>query len=219
MGMLSLYLLRHGETEFSRQDRFCGRIDAPLTPGGREMATRFAAAYGGLDWRAILTSTRARAIESATPLALLTGLVVEADDRLDEMFYGDWQGLSKHEIAARDGDYFARWERDPSIGPPRGEAPHDVSARARAVLQELLARHSEGPVLIVSHKALLRILLCDLFGIDLRHYRRGAWPVGALTQIDLGLGAPALRRFADVEHLTSPDERDERTPPLSAASV
>jgi alpha-ribazole phosphatase len=215
--MLSLFLLRHGETEFSQQDLFCGRIDAPLTAGGREMAARFAEAYGALAWRAILTSTRVRAIESATPLALRTGLVVEADARLDEMFYGEWQGLSKQEVTARDGEYFTRWQRDPSIGPPRGESPHDVSARARAAIQDLRARHTEGPVLIVSHKALLRILLCQLFGIELRHYRRGAWPVGAVTQIDLGVGGPALRRFADVAHLTPMDEG--WTPPLSAASA
>ena len=218
--MLSLYLLRHGETEFSRDDRFCGRIDAPLTPGGREMAARFADSYAALDWRAIITSTRLRAIESATPLALRTGLVVEADARLDEMFYGEWQGLSKPEIVARDGDYFARWERDPSIGPPLGESPREVSARALAALQDLVARHAEGPVLVVSHKALLRILLCQLFGIELRHYRRGLWPVGAVTEVELSAGGPSLRRFADVEHLTSLEESDERTPPpLSAASV
>jgi probable phosphoglycerate mutase len=217
--MLSLYLLRHGETEFSRDDRFCGRIDAPLTDGGREMAARFASAYGALDWRAILTSTRIRAIESATPLALRTGLVVEADARLDEMFYGEWQGLSKHEIAARDGDYYARWEIDPSIGPPRGESPHEVSARALAAIQDLIARHAEGPVLIVSHKALLRILLCQLFGIELRHYRRGLWPVGAVTEVELGAGRPSLRRFANVEHLTSPGASEDWTPPVTAASV
>jgi probable phosphoglycerate mutase len=217
--MLSLYLLRHGETEFSQQERFCGRMDPPLTAGGREMAARFASAYGALEWRAILTSTRIRAIESATPLALQTGLAVESDARLDEMFYGEWQGLSKQEIVARDADYLARWKRDPSIGPPRGESPHDVSTRARDAIQDLLARHTEGPLLVVSHKAVLRILLCQLFGIELRHYRRGDWPVGALTQIDLGASGPALRRFADVGHLTSPDASEDWTPPLSAASA
>ncbi|HEY4394125.1 MAG TPA: histidine phosphatase family protein [Polyangia bacterium] len=217
--MLSLYLLRHGETEFSRDERFCGRIDAPLTAGGREMAARFASAYGALDWRAILTSTRIRTIESATPLARRTGLVVEADARLDEMFYGEWQGLSKAEVAARDGDYFARWQRDPSIGPPLGESPHAVSARALAAIHDLLGRHAEGPVLIVSHKALLRILLCQLFGIELRHYRRGAWPAGAVTEVELCAGGPSLRRFADVEHLTSLDASDDWTPPRTAASV
>ena len=91
--MLSLYLLRHGETEFSQQDRFCGRIDAPLTAGGRAMATLFAATYGKLDWKAIVTSTRVRAIDSAAPLATLTGIDPCADQRLDEMHYGAWQGL------------------------------------------------------------------------------------------------------------------------------
>jgi probable phosphoglycerate mutase len=217
--VLSLFLLRHGETEFSQQDRFCGAIDAPLTPAGREMAARFAVAYGALDWRAILTSTRARAIDSAAPLARETGVLVEPDPRLDEMSYGAWQGLSKSEAAARDADYFARWQLDPSIGPPLGEAPWAVAARAQSAIEELRARRPEGSVLVVSHKALLRILLCQLLAIDLRHYRRGTWPVGAVTQIDLGAGRPELRRLADVEHLTPSGESDGWTPTETAASV
>ncbi len=217
--MLSLFLLRHGETEFSQQDRFCGAIDAPLTPLGHEMAARFAAAYGALDWRAIVTSTRARAIDSAAPLARETGLPALPDPRLDEMSYGAWQGLSKKEAAERDADYFARWQRDPSIGPPLGEAPGAVAARALAAIDDLRARRPEGSVLVVSHKALLRILLCQLLSIDLRHYRRSPWPVGAVAQIDLGAGGPALRRLADVEHLTSAAASEGWAPPLSAASV
>ena len=128
--MLSLFLLRHGETEFSHQDRFCGRIDAPLTADGREMAARFADAYGSIGWEAIVTSTRARAIDSAAPLALGAGIDACMDARLDEMNFGAWQGLSKVEAAARDGEYFARWQRDPSIGPLMGESPRAVAARA-----------------------------------------------------------------------------------------
>ena len=217
--MLSLYLLRHGETEFSHRDRFCGRIDAPLTADGHEMATLFAVAYGNLDWRAITTSTRVRAIDSAAPLAAMTGIDARTDERLDEMYYGTWQGLSKSEAAARDGEYFARWQRDPSIGPPMGESPREVAARAAAAIGELRARHSEGNLLIVSHKALLRILLCALFDTELRHYRCGpGWPAGAVTQIDLGAEGPTLRRFADVAHLVPRDLSDKWTPTLHAAS-
>jgi len=203
--VLSLYLLRHGETEFSHHDRFCGRIDAPLTADGREMATLFAAAYGNLSWRAITTSTRARAIDSAAPLVAVTGIDACADERLDEMHYGAWQGLSKDEAAAQDGEYFARWQRDPSIGPPMGESPRDVAARAAAAIEQLRDRHPGGNLLIVSHKALLRILLCALFDTELRHYRCGpSWPAGAVTQVDLGAGGPSVRRFADVAHLQPP---------------
>ncbi len=218
--MLSLYLLRHGETEFSQRDRFCGRIDAPLTPDGHAMAMQFAAAYGNLDWRAIVTSTRARAIDSAAPLAAMTGLAARIDARLDEMDYGSWQGLSKDEAAARDGEYFTRWQRDPSIGPPLGESPREVAARAAATVAQLCERHRDGNVLLVSHKALLRILLCALFDTELRHYRCGpGWPAGAVTQIDLDGGRPSLRRFADVTHLGARAQEDQQTPLLRAASA
>jgi probable phosphoglycerate mutase len=218
--VLSLYLLRHGETEFSHDDRFCGRIDAPLTVEGHEMATLFAAAYGHLGWRAIITSTRARAIDSAAPLAAMTGVEASADPRLDEMHYGAWQGLSKDEAALRDREYFARWLQDPSIGPPLGESPRDVAIRAAAAIEELRHHHAEGNVLIVSHKALLRILVSGLIGNELRHYRCGpTWPAGAVTQIDFGSGGPSVRRFADVAHLETRDQSDRRAPPLAAATA
>jgi probable phosphoglycerate mutase len=218
--VLSLYLLRHGETEFSEQDRFCGRLDAPLTPDGREMAALFAAAYAEHPWREIVTSTRVRAIDSAAPLAAATGLQARTDPRIDEMHFGSWQGLSKAEAAARDGAYFARWLEDPSIGPPLGEAAALVAARASAVVGDLHARHRDGSVLIVSHKALLRILLCALFRIDLRHYRRcPVWPVGAVTQIDLGADGPSVRRLMDVAHLQPLGRRQAWTPRLRVASA
>ena len=200
--MLSLYLLRHGETDFSHQGRFCGRIDAALTGEGREMAVRFADAYGDMSWQAIVTSTRRRAIETATPVAARAGLDIRRDPRLDEMYYGEWQGLSKSEAAASDEEYFARWLEDPTIGPPLGESPHEVSARAIDAIDDLCARYPSGNVLVVSHKALLRILVCRLFGRDLRNYRQEPnWQVGALTRIDVEAGEPALRLYADVSHL------------------
>jgi probable phosphoglycerate mutase len=218
--LLSLYLLRHGETEFSQHDRFCGRFDAPLTSDGREMATLFASAYGNLSWSAIITSTRARAIDSAAPLAALAGIDACTDERLDEMHYGAWQGLSKEQAAAQDREYFARWQRDPSIGPPMGESPRQVAARAAAAVEQLRHRHPEGNVLIVSHKALLRILLCSLFDTELRHYRCGpSWPAGAVTQVDLGAERPSLRRFADLAHLGARHHSDKQTPLLQAVSA
>ncbi len=200
--MLSLYLLRHGETAFSHHNRFCGRIDAPLTAEGRAMAAAFADAYAGVPWDAILTSSRTRTVDTATPIAARVGLEVRRDLRLDEMSYGDWQGLSKTEAAARDPLHFARWLEDPSIGAPGGELPRDVAARAMAAIDDLRARHPRGNVLVVSHKAALRILFCRLLGVDVRRYRTVDWPVAGVTRIDLDGDALSLRMFADTSHLS-----------------
>ena len=77
--VLKLYLLRHGETEFSRGDRFCGDIDAPLTDAGMLMGEQFAAPTRGLRWRAIVTSTRRRAQATAEPLAARTRARIRRD--------------------------------------------------------------------------------------------------------------------------------------------
>ncbi|HSS40789.1 MAG TPA: histidine phosphatase family protein, partial [Polyangia bacterium] len=130
--VLSLYLLRHGETAFSHHNRFCGRIDAPLTAEGRVMAAAFAEAYAPVAWDAIVTSSRTRTVDTAMPLAARLGLQIRRDGRLDEMSYGDWQGLSKAEAAGRHPEHFARWLEDPSIGAPNGELPRSVAERAMA---------------------------------------------------------------------------------------
>jgi broad specificity phosphatase PhoE len=198
--MLKLYLLRHGETEFSRRDRFCGDIDAELTPSGHEMARAFAAAHAELPFQAIVTSTRRRTIDSARPIADRTGLIPHADARLDEIFYGDWQGRSKQEVAARDIHRYRIWLENPAIGVPGGESVPGVAARASALVEELRASHGSGNILLVGHKTVLRTLICTLTGVDLRHYRKVPQPVGALTQIDLE-ASPRIRMLGDLSYL------------------
>ena len=118
------------------------------------------------------------------------------------MSYGDWQGLSKGEAAGQHPEHFARWLEDPSIGAPNGELPRDVAARAMAALDDLRARYRSGNVLIVSHKAILRILFCQLMGMDVRHYRSVDWPVAAVTRVDIEGRHLSLQTFADVSHLS-----------------
>jgi probable phosphoglycerate mutase len=207
--VLSLFLLRHGETEFSRGDRFCGEIDAPLTDAGSRMGELFADAYGALPWRAIVTSTRRRTISTAAPLAARAGVPVHRDARLDELYFGEWQGLTKREAAARDAARFERWRADPTIGAPSGESPLDAADRALAALDDLRARHESGNVLIVSHKTILRLLFCRLLNINLRFYRDTVeWPTGAVSVLDIGPGGAVARLVADERHLFPQARRD-----------
>jgi probable phosphoglycerate mutase len=203
--VLNLYLLRHGETEFSRGDRFCGDIDAPLTEAGARMGDAFAAAYGDLRWRAIVTSTRRRTIATAAPLAERVGLPILRDSRLDEMYFGAWQGLTKREAGTRDPLRYARWREDPTVGAPAGESPFEVSVRAVAAIDDLRARYESGNVLVVSHKTVLRLLLCRLLNVELRRYRDCVdWPVGAVSVLEIGPCHAVPRCVADERHLFAP---------------
>jgi alpha-ribazole phosphatase len=200
--VLNLYLLRHGETDFSRLDRFCGHIDAPLTDVGRQMAACFAETYGKLPWRAIYTSTRARAVSTAHPLATQAALLPHREPGLDEMFYGAWQGRSKDEIALADPERYQLWSADPTIGAPSGESVFDVRTRAMGVLDSIRGHYDDGNVLVVSHKTTLRVLICSLIGIDLAHYRdRVAQPVCGVTVIEMRPQGAMLRTLGDLGHL------------------
>lgn len=200
--MLSLYLLRHGETEFSRGDRFCGDIDAPLTAVGALMGQMFADAYGDVPWRAIVTSTRRRTQATAQPMAARTGHRITREPRLDEMFFGDWQGLTKREAALRDPYRYGRWRQDPTVGAPGGESAFEVSVRAMAAIDDLRARYETGNVLVVSHKTVLRLVFCRLMNIELNRYRECVdWPTGAVSVLELGPCHAAARCIADQRHL------------------
>lgn len=166
------------------------------------MAAAFADTYGDLPWLEIVTSTRVRTLETALPLATRSGLPITPDRRLDEMSFGRWHGLSKDEAAATDPELYAQWLSDPAIGPPGGEAPAAVAARALAALGDLEQRCDTGHVLIVSHKTVLRVLLCHFVGADIGRYRELLdYPVGALSVVDLGADGASLRSAADTSYL------------------
>jgi probable phosphoglycerate mutase len=207
--MLSLHFIRHGQTEFSRENLFCGTIDPPLTPAGRQMAEAIAASYAGLKWEAIYTSQLQRTIATAEPLARRTGLTIRGVAALGEIAYGEWEGKSQDEIAERFPAAFQRWLDDPaSHGTPGGETAFQVAARAMPVIDQIREDHPQGNVLVVSHKATIRIIVCALLEIDVRSYRdRIGQPVGALTVFDFKKRGPLLRMLGDRSHLP-PELRD-----------
>jgi probable phosphoglycerate mutase len=220
-------LLRHGETEFSLHDRFCGTIDADLTDAGHRMAEAFAAGYGQrpMRWSAIYTSTRRRTIATAAPFAAEVGIAPVSDARLDEISFGDWQGRSKTEIACADPVRYRRWLEDPTLGPPSGESVAEVAARAMAMFRQIEEMNSQAPlggnVLLVAHKTILRVLISMLLKVDLRRYRE--WitqPVCSLSVIDCSGSRRVLRLLDDLQHLPPwLRERALRTTPTPAPTV
>lgn len=201
---LTLYLLRHGETESSRTGAFCGNLDPELTAAGALMAAQFAAIYRQLSWQAVYASPMRRTRATAAPLCEAIGAEMQLRDGLKEIAYGEWEGRTLEDVRARYTDAYTHWITEPAWNAPTGgETAVHVASRASLVVTEILASHAAGNVLLVSHKATLRLILCSLLGIDLGRYRdRISAPVASVSVLRFGTYGPQLELLGDRSHLS-----------------
>jgi broad specificity phosphatase PhoE len=172
MPVTRLYLVRHGATQLTAEDRFSGAIGVDLSDEGRRQAARLGDRLRDEGLTAVYSSPLSRTMETARLVAGPLGLPIETRDELREISHGHWEGLSRREVEARHPDEYAAWEEDPfTFAPAGGESGVAVLARALPVLREIVTAHPGCRVLVVSHKATIRLLLSSLLGIDARGYR------------------------------------------------
>jgi broad specificity phosphatase PhoE len=201
---LTIHLLRHGQTALSRDDVFCGSgLDPELTHEGLEMAQAFAAACRAKPWRAIYSSSLRRGISTAQPLCDELGLRMQVRADLNEINYGKWEGSKKEGVDKQYHDDYISWLSDPAWhAPTGGESAIAVARRGLGVIDEIKQEFDHGNVLIVSHKATIRIILCSLLGIDVGRFRyRLGCPVGSVSVVEFSGTGPLLHTLADRSHL------------------
>ena len=207
--MGSLILARHSTTEASAAGRNLGqRSDLPLAPAGVELAGHLGVALAAEldelphDELRLLTSPARRCRETAEAIAGPLGVVpsrIEVEAGLLEIDYGDWDGLTAEECAARDPELRARWEADPyQTRCPNGESGRDVAERSFAVLEPLeawLAEDRARCAVVIAHNHVNRVRLCALFGWPMREYRqRLAQDPAGYNLIGFGATTPVVRR-------------------------
>jgi broad specificity phosphatase PhoE len=203
---LRLHLLRHGQTALSRENVFCGRgLDPELTVDGQAMAQAFADCYSAFKWDAIYASPLKRATATAAPLAASLGIEVQVRAGFAEIDYGEWDGLSAEVVAERWRDDYIRWVADPAWNAPvGGETAIALEQRITDAVEEIVEAHPDGEVLIVSHKASIRVLLCALLGVDVGRFRyRFGCPVGSVSVVSFGAHGPLAESVADRSHLSA----------------
>ena len=200
---LTLYFLRHGQTEFSRNNAFCGSIDSELTTEGLAMAEAFASAYSSTSWRAVFCSPMRRTLLTAAPLCKAIEMQPELRDGLREINYGKWEGKPPEIISQEYHDDYLRWSADPAwYAPTGGEMAITIAHRAMQVIEEIKHLYSSGNILVVSHKATIRIMVCSLLGIDVGRFRyRIGCPVASVSVVEFTSHGPLLRSLADRTHL------------------
>jgi probable phosphoglycerate mutase len=201
---LKLYFLRHGETVYSETGAYCGEVDAELTPDGGRMAKAFADAYRSVAWTAVYVSPMKRTIATAQPLCDALGLEMQPRPGLEEIHYGKWEDKTVDFVKQHYWDDYIHWLAEPAWNPPTGgETSVEIASRASLVIAEIQQKHTTGNVLVVSHKATIRIILCDLLGIDLGRYRdRIDMPAGAVTVVKFDVHGPLLQELGNRAYMS-----------------
>lgn len=172
MSTTRVFLVRHGATVLSAEDRFAGSSDVELSDEGRRQASGLAERLARETLAAVYTSPMQRTVETASIAAAPHRLPPQPADGLREIDHGRWEGLHRAEVETRFPDEYAAWEQDPfTFAPQGGESGLHVLARALPVMREIVVRHAGETVLVVSHKATIRLLISTLLGFDARGYR------------------------------------------------
>lgn len=201
-----IFLVRHGATILTAEDRFAGATDVPLSEEGRTQARRLAERLRHIPIAAVYTSPLGRTMETARILAEPHHLEIQQRAGLREISHGHWEKLTRQEVEEKFPAEAASWEEDPyTFAPEGGESGLAVTARALPDLIEIVRHHEGSPVIVVSHKATIRLLLSSLLGFDPRRYRDNLdQDPAALNIVDFkGPVRARLMLFNDTSHYSA----------------
>ena len=165
--MTRIVLVRHGQTEWNRVERFRGRADVPLNETGLAQAEATGKRVAA-EWRpaAIYSSPLSRAVKTAEAIAEHFDLPVQIHNGIADIDYGEWQGLTPDEVKKRWPEIHHAWYNVPHTARiPGGEALDDLRVRGMAAVNELAARHAGQTIVLLGHTVINRIILLGVLGL------------------------------------------------------
>ena len=208
-----MFLVRHGETSVAAEDRFAGSSDVPLSAAGRAQAERLAARLSTEKIAAAYCSPMQRTRDTAAIVAAPHRCVAEPRDGLREIGHGHWEGMRRSDVEAQFPAEYAAWEEDPyTFAPEGGESGVQVVARALPIIRDIAVAHAGKNVLVVSHKATIRLIVASVLGFDARGYRDRLDQLPACLNV-LDFSTPVRVRlvlFNDVSHYAGAPPRSLR---------
>ncbi len=164
MSVEKVLLIRHGETDFNRERRLQGVMEIPLNERGRDQAASVARYLQGLSIDALYTSPILRAQETAEIIGNLIGLPPRSDERLREIEFGIFEGLTFAEVERRFPAAHRNWTTGYlAYRAPQGESRRDVQRRMRAAWDDLTAKSSHKSIALVTHGSAIAIFLGSMY--------------------------------------------------------
>jgi len=193
--MTQIILVRHGQTPWNKDKIFRGSRDIPLNDQGREEARLAGEWLKGETIHAAYTSPLSRSRETALAIAGPHGLQVQDLPGLSDLYYGDWEGLPLTEVKVKYADLYRRWETAPhTVRFPGGETLEELRIRGLAAVDEVVLRHPDQVVLLSAHRAVNKVLIAALIGLDNSHF----WRIGQDTT-----AVNRFNRVGEIWHIMS----------------
>ena len=200
--MLRVYLLRHGQTAWNKDRIFRGRADVPLDDHGLAQAQCAVQALEDIPLAEIHSSPLSRAIQTAQHTANAKNLPVKEAPELLDIDYGQWTGKSQVEIEKLFPELNRQWlERPEQVHFPKGEDLLAVQERAFAYLLTLARTAGDGAILLVSHRVVLKVLICAALELELSKFWHIKLDTASLSVLSFENDRFALSRMNDTWHL------------------
>ena len=200
--MTRILLIRHGQTEWNRQQVFRGRAEIPLSNVGIEQAIALAERLANEPISAVYSSPLARALITAEHVAGPHGLQPHRVEGLIDVNFGAWEGRSHKDVRREDGELYVRWQSQPHlVRLPDGETLAEVRQRAMAALNDIVARHIDSTVAAVAHRAVNKVLLCAFLGLGDDAFWRIRQDTGCLDVLEFDGDQGVVVVMNDMCHL------------------
>ncbi len=199
---MKIYLIRHGQTAWNREQIFRGSVDVELDETGREQALLLAKRFRGQTIDTIRSGPLKRARQTAQALADVLSKEVIIDPGLDDMGFGLWEGLAHTEIAVRFPDEYRLWKTEPwRVRIPGGSTLEEVGERAWAALQAAMGGGMAGTLTLVTHRVVLKLLILRMLGMGPEGFWRVKLSPCSLSVFEWDRDRFAMETFNDTCHL------------------
>lgn len=200
--MAFFVLVRHGQTGWNKQERFRGWVDVDLDDEGMKQAEAAAQRVALWDVDAVYSSPLKRAMSTAQAIAVHFKIPVTPLDGINDMNFGQWQGMAIQEVKDSFPEQFDFWLNRPhELRIPGGETLEDVRRRAVATIEELADKHEEDTVAVVTHRVICKVLLLWLLGLDNSHFWQIAQDTTAINTFEVQDGRTTVTLINDTCHL------------------
>jgi len=200
-------LIRHGQTVWHSDgiERAEGRAEVDLDEVGVRQARATAARLEAWETSAVYSSPLKRAFSTATILGARRGIAAQPEPGLIDIDYGKWQGMTHPEAKADDPKMYDLWMKRPhQVSFPGGEGLAEVRKRAVSAVETLTPKHDGQTVVLVSHKVVIKVLLCHFLGLSDTHFWRFQQSFCALNVVEADGASATLHLVNDACHLEKP---------------